>query len=74
MPVNLLEFEAATISMVSGHSGDALEEPRIGMYVRRWVRWARAGLGVDLSGPKNVSWKSEIFQNRLYEISRENGF
>ncbi len=39
-------FVARAIRLYEQEPGEALASARLGLYVRRWVRWAGAGLAV----------------------------
>ncbi len=40
-------FVARAIRLYEQEPGEAFASARLGLYVRRWIRWAGAGLGRD---------------------------
>ncbi len=48
-----VRFVARATRLYEQEPGEALASARLGLYVRRWVRWAGAGLGAVRGGNPN---------------------
>ena len=58
-----VQFIARAIRLYEQEPGEAEASARLGLYVRRWVRWAGAGLTSKVAKPSSCTCEVILMEN-----------